>query len=476
MTGSIPPGIIQDTANRRFHLIGIGGVGVSALAQLLLARGARVSGSDRSLDRGVILPIFSCLRGLGVELFPQDGSGVSERTDYIVASTAIESGNPDLEKGASLGIPTLSRAQLLADFFHSCRERIAIGGTSGKTTVTAMTAWCLNQSGREFWSMVGGFLRNVASESCPGNALFRSGADQIACIEADESDGSIVLYEPSISLIHNIGLDHKRIEDLIGLFQEFGDRTRGTVCVNSDCRLATKLSLPVGRTLYYGTGLEAEIRASNARLERDWSEFDVNGSRCRIALPGMHNVSNALAALAVCVSAGMPVVEVIGALGEFKGVKRRAELVGEVDGIRVIDDFAHNPDKLAAAITAAKVSCRRLIAVFQPHGFAPTRLMREELIEVFSRTLRPDDILLMPEIYYAGGSAVKDISSRDITDAVSARERRARFVRSRADLAPEIGALADSGDVVLIMGARDDTLSDFARDVFETIARKRQNC
>jgi len=201
-------------------------------------------------------------------------------------------------------------------------------------------------------------------------------------------------------------------------------------------------------------------------------QFVVNGAGCRLRVPGRHNVANAAAAVTACEALEVPVAASAEILAEFRGIGRRLEVMGQVNGVTVIDDFAHNPDKISASLSALKVFPGRLLVMFQPHGFGPTRFLQDGLIEAFAAGLGEGDVLAMPEIFYAGGTAQKDISARDLIEAIGACGRQTEFIEDRALIAQRFADLSRPGDRVVVMGARDDTLTVFAQEILKLIATR----
>ncbi|MFA6448405.1 MAG: Mur ligase domain-containing protein [bacterium] len=452
-----------------YFFIGIGGSGMSAIAQILAGRGHGVSGSDRSNDSGVNGPFFGKLRELGIRLFPQDGSGVTADCDCVVVSTAIEDTVPDMASARRLGVPVKHRAQALAELFNSERG-VAAGGTSGKSTVCGMAGVLLAEAGLDPSIINGGRMKNFGDGLLPGNA--RAGRSDLMVIESDESDGSIVNYQPAVSIITNVTKDHKTIPELIGLFETFISNTRELAVINADCPIASKLKTDGRKTVYYALDAEADIRPADVELFPFSSTFALGGEKYVLNVPGRHNVSNALAAIAVGRHLGIPEPELRRGIGAFAGIARRFDLIGEAGGVRVIDDFGHNPDKIRATIEALGNLPGRRLLVFQPHGFGPTKFMRDELIEVFAAKLRPEDRLYMPEIFYAGGSAERSVSSAEIIDAVVSRGRQAFFFETRSGIGDALVADAQAGDAIVVMGARDDTLTEFCRSVLSGLKSK----
>ncbi len=445
----------------RFHYVGVAGTGMSALAQYQAMKGGRAGGSDRSLDPDTA----AAFENLGIRCFPQDGSGVAAGVDAVVRSTAVEDGNPDLQKAAGLGIPVLHRSAVLAGWADACRT-VAVAGTSGKSTVAAMVYEILAHAGMSPSLLTGGRLVSLQEKGMLGNAC--AGSSDILVIEADESDGTLVEYRPQVGVILNVEKDHKEVADLLGLFEGFHAKSRCRV-VNAD--------QPALRGLLEGAvsfGRRGDFALSDVRLQAAGSEFKVNGAPFRLSHPGLYNAENALAAAAAtsCLGVGLDVSA--AALAGFKGVARRFQIVGTRNGVVVIDDFAHNAVKVEAAMGAAQLRAGRVVAVFQLHGYGPARFLKDDLVEAFATVLRAGDVLLMPEIYYAGGTVIRDISSADIAGAVAARGRTARFFADREGISAWVGANARPGDAVLVMGARDPSLPAFARRILDALPGERK--
>ena len=447
----------------RLHFVGVAGAGVSALAQFHAMGGGQASGSDRAFDRGLAGGLRAALERLGVRITPQDGSALLSAPEAVIASTAIEEDNADLAAARAARVRIIHRADQLARYVQQYRT-IAVAGTSGKSTVTAMIFEILAAAGKDPSVITGGGLRALEERGLVGNAL--RGKSDLLVVEADESDGTLVRYQPWLGVLLNVDKDHKEVPELVRMFTEFKGRCRDFI-VHAEAPALEGLR-PGSAT--FGLGAGAEVRAEDLALDAEGSTFFVRGVRFRLAHPGRYNVENALAAVAACLKAGATLDECARGLAEFKGVARRFERVGEARGVKVIDDFAHNPAKVRAAMAAARLQGPRLLAVFQPHGFTPTRFNRAEFIDAFSETLAPGDVLWLPEIYYAGGTAQKTISSKDLADPIRSRGKDARFVPERDELPALIAAEAKAGDVVMVMGARDPTLHDFARSVLARIS------
>ncbi|HAM36693.1 MAG TPA: UDP-N-acetylmuramate--alanine ligase [Elusimicrobia bacterium] len=442
------------------HFVGIGGAGMSALAQIHAMDSGQATGSDRLFDRGGNPVLKNRLESLGVRLFPQDGTGIVPGTDLVALSTAIEDDNPEVLAARRHNVPLIHRSELLSR--HVSRMRaIAVTGTSGKSTVVAMIFEILESAGRSPSVITGGNLIALQQRGLFGNA-FRGRSDLLV-IEADESDGSLVNYHPAVGVFLNLTKDHKEVPVLREFLLKFRANVAAAVVGADDPNLADFRP-------DHSFGLRAgEVRAEDLALSGSQSRFRIAGQEFVLPLPGAHNVANAAAAVAACLPEGVSLADCQKALAGYRGVARRFQILGKARSVEVVDDFAHNPAKVAASLAAAHLRSARVLAVYQPHGFAPTRLLKDELIESFAAGLGPEDRLWLPDIYYVGGTTSKDISSRDLTEPLRARGKNASYVPRRADIVPEIMDQARPGDLVLIMGARDPSLADFARAIFSKL-------
>jgi len=444
------------------------------LALIVQAQGHAIEGSDRALDQGRTPEKFDWLRAHGVTLHPQDGSGVTRPSQIVVATGAVEETVPDIGAARRAGATIKTRPQLLSELFNAAPTSIGVAGTSGKSTITGMIAWILSQAGRTPTVMNGAVMKNFVDADHPFASALIGGADLFVS-EVDESDGSIAGYDPTVAVVSNISLDHKSMEELRDLFGGFTARA-ATAVLNLDnpetAALAQELAqtAPAAKVITFALGEEkADLSAHDLqplpagmkfRLIEGWSEFDVI-----LNVPGAHNVANALAALGAVKAVGVPTGEAVKALETFAGIRRRMEVVGTANDITVIDDFAHNPDKIAATLKTLHAFDGRLLILFQPHGFGPLKLMRQEFIDGFAGLMRQDDVLLMPEPVYYGGTTDRSVGSEDIASEVRAAGRAAEALPDRAACGDRIVDIARPGDRIIVMGARDDTLSSFAADL-----------
>lgn len=462
---------------KSYFFCGIGGSGMLPLACIVRAQGAEVAGSDRSLDQGRIGDKFAFLERQGIALFPQDGSGLTSPDQLLVASAAVEETVPDVQAARRLGVERITRAELLARLFNAAKLSIGVAGTSGKSTVTGMIAWILHQAGRDPTVMNGAVMKNFVTPDAPfASAL--AGNGEVFVSEVDESDGSIALYRPTIAVLNNISLDHKTLDELRGLFRDFALKAEKVV-VNLDDAETRELAagLPQERFVAFSfAGHDARLTSPGIDEQTGATQFDVTDRetgethRATVNLWGAHNARNGMAALAAAVAAGIPLGEAVSALAGFKGLRRRFELVGERYGVAVIDDFGHNPDKIAATLRAARSGLEgRLLIFFQPHGFGPLKLMKDALIATFAEGMGADDILILSDPVYYGGTVDRKVGSDAIVAGVRAAGHEAEHIPDRADSGRRLAELARPGDRILIMGARDDTLSRFAEEVLEAI-------
>lgn len=440
----------------RLHFTGVCGTGMSALAQFEALHGREVSGSDRSADRGESRDAVERLSSVGVRLFPQDGSGAAAGT-RVVVSTAIESDNKDVARAKELGSPIVHRADFLAGL-AGARRTVAVAGTSGKSTVTGMLFEVLREAGLDPSLISGANLPSVREWGLIGNAWV--GKSDLLVIEADESDGTLTRYRPELGLLLNISKDHKELSELAALFRTFEERSRRFV-VNGDARGLEEFR-PGAATFGFRAG---DLRGSDLRVHSHGSTFKIAGVPFELAIPGEYNAENALAAAAAAKELGAPLEAAARALKGFRGVGRRFQIVGTARGAEVVDDFAHNPEKVRAVLGAAHLRAKRVLAVFQLHGFAPARFMKAEFLDAFAEAMGPEDRLWLPDIYYVGGTAAKDVSSKDYADALTSRGKKAWAISDRAAIADAIAQEAREGDLVLVMGARDPSLSDFAASI-----------
>jgi UDP-N-acetylmuramate--alanine ligase len=451
---------------------GIGGSGMLPLASIVRASGARVAGSDRSLDAGRTPHKFDYLRSLGIQLFPQDGSGLQEGMT-LVTSAAVEATVPDVVRAKELGLEHLTRPEFLAQLLNAAHHSVAIGGTSGKSTVTGMVGWILHACHRQPTVMNGAVMKNFVTPSAPfASALV--GDPELFVSEVDESDGSIALYRPEIAVLTNVTLDHKEMEELRRLFAGFLLQARKAVLNLDDPETRALAEAVPEKVVSYGLDApKAHYMAKDLQLQDGVVAFTLHAEgesrEVRLQVPGRHNASNALAAIAATRQLGVRIEDAVNALARFEGLRRRLEKVGEANGVTVIDDFAHNPDKIEATLATMRAQPGRLLIMFQPHGYGPLAKMGEQLAESLAEGMAPDDRLYLPDPVYQGGTVEKTRGSDWLAERVASLGGNAQHIPERARIGDALVAEAKRGDRILIMGARDDTLIEFARDLVERL-------
>jgi UDP-N-acetylmuramate--alanine ligase len=460
-----------------YFFCGIGGSGMTPLALIIQARGGRVEGSDRALDQGRNTERFNYLRARGVLLHPQDGSGIRRAGQILVTSAAVEETVLDVQAARRIGATITTRASLLAQLFNRAGFGIGVAGTSGKSTTVGMIGWILHRAGKSPTIMNGADMKNFIEEGLPF-ASARVGEGEIFVSEVDESDGSIAFFKPQMAVVNNISLDHKSLDELRTLFSEFIAKAQ-TVVLNLDNAETAALAADAkpGRAVTYSLrATQADLLALAPIRSPTGISFQVKARdteqavAVELKVPGLHNVANALAALSVAKAGGIALREAAAHLSGFSGIRRRLEIVGTANEITVIDDFAHNPDKISATLETMHAFPGRVLLMFQPHGYGPIRLMRNALVDCFATGLRDEDVLVMPEPVYFGGTVDRSIGSGEIVFEIKRRGRKAFAFPDRSACGDALVRLARRGDRIVVMGARDDSLSQFAQELVLRLA------
>ncbi|UEG49570.1 Mur ligase domain-containing protein [Ferruginibacter lapsinanis] len=455
---------IDDFENVFF--IGVAGTGMSAIAQYLAGVNKNVSGSDRYFTPDAYNETKEKLEAEGIKCFLQNGEGITAETDLIVVSTAIEDTVAEVQKAKQLNIPILKRSEVLSLIAKS-KKTIAVGGTSGKSTTSAMLFDILEFAGMQPSIISGAGLISIIKQGKIGNA--KVGAGDWLVIEADESDGSIVQYYPEVGLLLNIDKDHQEIDELMQIFNTFKKNTKELFVVNQSNALAKQLSASDKNDFSIDETSAAGYIAKGFKQEGfniQYSVFDIQYS---INTVGKHNMENALAATAVANQLGVSLQTCADALRNYEGIYRRHQILGQKNGVWVIDDYAHNPAKCAASIAACQYVAPKVIAWFQPHGYGPTRFLRADFVKEIAAVLRPQDEIWMSEIFYAGGTAVKDISANDLINDIKALGKNAFFVEDRNQFLDVVRPHLTENCVLLLMGARDPSLEYFGKAVWEKL-------
>ena len=450
---------------KNIFFIGVAGSGMSALAQYLSGSGNNISGSDRYFMEGHYNETQQKLEAEGIKCYPQNGSGITETTELIIVSTAIEDTVPEVIKAKELQIPIIKRSDLLA-LIAGTKRTIAVGGTSGKSTTGGMLFQILETAGYAPGIISGAGLVSIIKQGKIGNA--KVGAGDWLIIEADESDGSIVKYHPEIGLLLNIDKDHQEIGELMEIFSVFKDNTKGKFVVNASNKLAKTLS-ESDENNFSSDENPADFTATDLAQNGMNIHFNINHIPFHLKTIGKHNMENALAAATVANLIGVSLEQSAKGLDAYEGIYRRHQLLGEKNGVKVIDDYAHNPAKCAASIRACQPIAPKVIAWFQPHGYGPTRFLKNDFVKEIADALRPNDEIWMSEIFYAGGTAVKDISSNDLITEINQLDKNAFFVEDRDHLLEKMRSHFTEDCVLLLMGARDPELEFFSKKLYEQL-------
>ncbi len=448
----------------RWHFIGIGGIGMSGLAQMAVRQGIEVTGSDRDSTRPENRRILDKLEAQGIRIYPQDGSFMRDPApDKLIFSTAVEESNPDFSAGQGIG--RLHRAEALDLLIRNggFENVIAVTGSCGKSTVTAYLAEALANLGEEPDCLNGALCNRFRTGSFAGN--YRPGNGKYFIFEADESDKSLLRYTPDYALVLNIGTDHYDKAELRRVFGTFLQRVRKGAVLSSEVAELISGCHPELPKKVFASSVGGHGDCAVSRSDGKSAVFS-DGRFLELPQPGDHMALNALAVLAMLEILGVERAEALESLKVFQGVWRRFDAHGVTRaGAAVYDDYAHNPEKITSALRAAQyVAKGNVYAVFQPHGFGPLGFMREELLTVLQKNLRNGDRFLMLEPYYAGGTTSFRPTSLEVISGCRESAGGERFIHmpDRKMLAEYLLANAHSGDVILVMGARDNSLSDFA--------------
>ncbi len=367
----------------------------------------------------------------------------------------------EVKKAKEMNIPIIKRSELLA-LIAASKKTIAVGGTSGKSTTSAMLFDILEFAGLQPSIISGAGLVSIIRQGKIGNA--KVGKGEWLVIEADESDGSIVQYNPEIGLLLNVEKDHKEMDELMSVFSVFKLNSKRFM-VNQSHPQSRQLSQEIAQDFSLDEN-QAGFMASDFHQHGLTVSFSVNDVDFSLNVVGKHNMENALAATTVAAQLGVPLQTSASALKNYEGIYRRHQVLGNKKGVWVIDDFAHNPVKCAAAIQACQPIAPKVIAWFQPHGYGPTKFLRHDFVDQIAKVLRDEDEIWMSEIFYAGGTAVKDISANDLINDLKAKGKNAFFVEDRRDFIETVRPHLTNDCVLLLMGARDPSLEQFAKTVW----------
>ncbi len=443
---------------KHYHLIGIGGIGMAALASLLLDKGHKVTGSDVKDTE-----LTGVLRKKGAKIYIGHHVENINGADCIVYSSAIRITNPEMIEGVSAQIPILKRAELLAELVNQ-ETGITVAGAHGKTTTTSMVSHVLLQAGLKPTTAVGGIINSTTAY----NSNLGTGTYFVA--EADESDGTFLYFKPTYSIITNIDFEHvdfyKNWDNIIVAYRKFIQRTQPEGCLivcGEDPRLKQLAGEEKVAALTYGMSPEFDVYAQDVSLAGYSSKFkcfyqgQFLGEQ-RLIVPGRHNVLNALAAIALGLRLNIPFEVISAALNTFSGVKRRFQLKGHIGDVMVVDDYGHHPTEIMATLSAAKsFGKKRLVVVFQPHRYSRTKFLMEE----FARCFELSDHLILTDIYAASEKPSEGADIQELYAKVRARCGEKAIYLPKAEILPHLQEMVRPGDLVLTLGAGDVTqLSD----------------
>lgn len=463
------------------HFVGVGGIGMSALAQMASCLGCNTSGSDRALNSPENRRIIDSLRMKGVALYPQDGSRFNSTPppEALVYSTAIENDNPDFIN-APPGTARLHRSEAMRLLVRKCSSPVfAVTGSCGKTTVSAWLAETLDRVGASPALISGGLAKHFIRNGFAGN--YAPGSGNLCVLEADESDKSLLNYSADHAMILNIGTDHYSKEELADVFRRFLLQTRVSAvledrvlkAVGTDCIRHLNTALfstdPDAPAELHGHRV---FRVTGYRSENGIVQAEIEGQTVHLPVPGLHNAANAAAVCAGLSLLGFDPADTLSAIEQFSGVWRRFDFAGKTSaGTAIYDDYAHNVEKICSCIEATHEVCPgRAVFLFQPHGYGPFGFMRQELFPALEKTLRQNDIFAFLPVYYAGGTTSFQPKAEEVAAEYAAAHPGGRYrcFSGRAEAA-EFLRSPGAAEAAVVMGARDNSLSDWAKELAETI-------
>ena len=440
---------------RRVHFVGIGGIGMSGIAEVLANLGYDVSGSDARRSE-----ITDRLASLGVRVSVGHDAGHVQGADVVVTSSAVASDNTEVLAAKRAHVPVVPRAEMLAELMR-LRVGIAVAGAHGKTTTTSMIALMLERAGLDPTAVIGGRLSAFGSNA-------RLGRGQYIVVEADESDRSFLKLSPAFAVITNIDHEHMdaygSFDRLVDAFGDFADRVPfygAVVACADDPAVAHLVGRLSRRVVRYGFSADAEVQGHEpvsdghrARCRVRYRGFGPDAQTgegtIEIGVPGRHNLQNALAAVGIGLELGVPFARIAGALGEFRGAERRYQLKGSAAGVRVVDDYGHHPTEIAAVLRAAREGQpRQLVAVFQPHRYTRTR----DLLDAFGPALSLADVVVLTDIYAAGEAGIPGITVEVLAEAMRPAVSDLRVVSNLHDVPAAVAEIVRHGDLVITFGA-----------------------
>lgn len=447
----------------KIYLSGIAGSGLSAIAFYLAENGNEIWGSDRVFDINAGHPLQDLLLNKGIKIVPQDGNALDKTFDLIIFSTAIEKSNPEYLKAKNLGIPIKTRPDFLIELIEK-KESIAVSGTSGKSTTAGMLSYLLYKLSTNIDFIGGGRVKKIKKINGIGNYLANNG--NLLVVEACESDGTITNYKPYYTILLNLDLDHHTIEKTANMFQTIINNTYKKVIINKDDK--NLKNLKVKNPITFSIDSKSDFKAEDVVLNPFSTEFSLHGIRFKLSIPGKHNLYNCLACISLLHEMGFSLKTISEILPFFDGLERRFDIILKEKDYLVIDDYAHNPHKITSLMNTAIKLSHSICYIFQPHGFGPTRFLKDGYIKVFSERLRSSDHLIILPIFYQGGTTQKDISSYSLRDEIISFKKSVEVIEDREDVIKKI----DQYSTFIIFGARDESLSQFARYLAKIICKR----
>ncbi|MBU0573405.1 MAG: UDP-N-acetylmuramate--L-alanine ligase [Candidatus Margulisiibacteriota bacterium] len=439
---------------KNIHLIGVGGCGVSAIAKILFQMGYHVSGSDIKESSNTIR-----LKDLGVKVYIEHDASHVRGADMVVVSSAIDKDNPEIEEALSRNIQIIKRAEMLAWIMDRFKNRVAVAGTHGKTTTSSMIAKIFLDAQRDPSYLVGG-----ETDYVDGNARLGKGPSIIA--EADESDGSFMFLNPSVTVITNIEEDHMdyygSFEKIVDMFSNYVGKFKGQGLVVIEADHPNNRFIIEDKEINkvtYGFSDRADVRAVNAVFNKKYTAFDVINKgkmlgQVKLSIPGRQNILNALAALVVAMHLRISFSSVCSSLHSFSGARRRFQLIGEFNDVKVIDDYAHHPTEVRVTLQAARLGWgpdRRIIAIFQPHRFSRTFHLASE----FGSAFQEADQVILTDIYSAGEKPIPNVDGRTLLREVENHHKNVKYIKRKEKIADFLKDIVAPGDIVITMGAGD---------------------
>ncbi len=451
---------------RIVHFVGIGGCGMSAIAKILIKKGYKVTGSDLKESANTIR-----LKDMGAKVFIGHDRTNVRGADLTVVSSAIPSGNAEIEESISSGIPIEKRAEMLSWIMDQFKIRIAVAGTHGKTTTTSMIAMALSRCDKDPTFLIGGEANDV-----DGNA--RLGEQEYVVAEADESDGSFLTLHPTVEVITNVECDHMEhfgtFDNVVDSFSRFADLVPGDgfIVMGGDGKgmEALKKNIPNKKIITYGMSNDLDFWADNVIFSERRSKFDVHNKgtmlgSCTLCVPGNQNIENALATIAVTTQLGCEFQQVISGLQLFTGAKRRFQIVGEINDIMIVDDYGHHPTEVAKTLEAAKLGYpeRRVICIFQPHRFTRTA----HLFQEFGSAFQNADVVILADIYSAGEHPIVGISGETILNEIKKYNKEVVYFKKRELIAGYIVEISRPNDIIITMGAGD--INNVGKEIYSRL-------